>query len=270
MLPSGKLLFPLGGCHDFRGHRRPRPHRVGPGQARRRPVRRAPGQPAGHHHPDAGRAQRPRPRAGRRRHRRLRQPDRRPVDSTSRGRRRWSPGFPEAVPGDTRRPRSAARASRPRTSPPRASSPGAYDVVIACGVESMSRVPMGTQRATAGTRSAPLAERYPDGWSARASAPRSSPAAGSFDRDPARRILGPLAPAGGRRRRGRRLRRRDLPVSGHRGTATAHRHDRRRDGARQHHRRGTGRAQAVVLPTSASASGSPRSTGRSPRATPRR
>ena len=39
---------------------------------------------------------------------------------------------------------------------------GAYDIAIACGVESMSRVPMG-MAATGGVPFAPLAERYPDG-----------------------------------------------------------------------------------------------------------
>ncbi|MEV5384452.1 thiolase family protein [Streptomyces sp. NPDC052721] len=39
---------------------------------------------------------------------------------------------------------------------------GAYDIVIACGVESMSRVPMGSSRHD-GDPFAPLASRYPDG-----------------------------------------------------------------------------------------------------------
>jgi acetyl-CoA acyltransferase len=39
---------------------------------------------------------------------------------------------------------------------------GAYDVVIACGVESMSRVPMGLSEVE-GAPQAPLARRYPDG-----------------------------------------------------------------------------------------------------------
>jgi acetyl-CoA acyltransferase len=39
---------------------------------------------------------------------------------------------------------------------------GAYDIVIACGVESMSRVPIGSSRA-AGAPTAPLADRYPEG-----------------------------------------------------------------------------------------------------------
>src|SRR5690606_5452823 len=39
---------------------------------------------------------------------------------------------------------------------------GAYDIVIACGVESMSRAPMGAS-SHGGHPSAPRAERYPDG-----------------------------------------------------------------------------------------------------------
>jgi acetyl-CoA acyltransferase len=39
---------------------------------------------------------------------------------------------------------------------------GAYDVALACGVESMSRVPMGTANA-GGDATAPLSRRYPDG-----------------------------------------------------------------------------------------------------------
>ncbi len=39
---------------------------------------------------------------------------------------------------------------------------GAYDIVIAGGVESMSRVPLGSSRA-GGTRSPLLRERYPEG-----------------------------------------------------------------------------------------------------------
>ncbi len=39
---------------------------------------------------------------------------------------------------------------------------GAYDIVIAGGVESMSRVPLGSSR-TGGSRSPLLEERYPEG-----------------------------------------------------------------------------------------------------------
>jgi acetyl-CoA acyltransferase len=40
---------------------------------------------------------------------------------------------------------------------------GAYDVAIACGVESMSRVPMGANVLPGSNPYAPLAERYPEG-----------------------------------------------------------------------------------------------------------
>src|SRR6516165_7237349 len=39
---------------------------------------------------------------------------------------------------------------------------GAYDIVVACGVESMSRVPMGSSRAGRNPVE-PLTERYPEG-----------------------------------------------------------------------------------------------------------
>lgn len=41
---------------------------------------------------------------------------------------------------------------------------GSYDVVIACGVESMSRVPMGTAPMGRDLIGAGLAQRYPEGW----------------------------------------------------------------------------------------------------------
>ncbi|MCF8588961.1 thiolase family protein [Gordonia sp. HY285] len=41
---------------------------------------------------------------------------------------------------------------------------GAYDVVIACGVESMSRVPMGTASMGHDLVGTGLAQRYPEGW----------------------------------------------------------------------------------------------------------
>lgn len=41
---------------------------------------------------------------------------------------------------------------------------GSYDVVIACGVESMSRVPMGTAPMGRDLVGAGLAQRYPEGW----------------------------------------------------------------------------------------------------------
>ncbi|NKY51632.1 thiolase family protein [Nocardia vermiculata] len=41
---------------------------------------------------------------------------------------------------------------------------GAYDVVIACGVESMSRVPMGTAPMGRDLVGQGLAQRYPEGW----------------------------------------------------------------------------------------------------------
>jgi acetyl-CoA acyltransferase len=70
-------------------------------------------------------------------------------------------GFPEEVPGTTvdRQCGSSQQAAHFAAQGVLA---GAYDVVIACGVESMSRVPMGSS-AAGGNAYRPLAERYPEG-----------------------------------------------------------------------------------------------------------
>jgi acetyl-CoA acyltransferase len=70
-------------------------------------------------------------------------------------------GFPEEVPGTTvdRQCGSSQQAAHFAAQGVLA---GAYDIVIACGVESMSRVPMGSS-AAGGNAYAPLAERYPEG-----------------------------------------------------------------------------------------------------------
>jgi acetyl-CoA acyltransferase len=70
-------------------------------------------------------------------------------------------GFPEAVPGTTidRQCGSSQQAAHFAAQGVLA---GAYDIVIACGVESMSRVPMGTS-VMGGDPYGPLAERYPEG-----------------------------------------------------------------------------------------------------------
>ena len=83
-----------------------------------------------------------RPGARRSDRRRLRQPSRR-ADLQHRPRRladRGSCRSPRQPPPSTR---SAVRASRRRTSPPGLLASGAADVVMSCGVESMSRVGLG-------------------------------------------------------------------------------------------------------------------------------
>jgi acetyl-CoA acyltransferase len=70
-------------------------------------------------------------------------------------------GFPEEVPG-TSVDRQCGSSQQAAHFAAQGVIAGAYDVVIACGVESMSRVPMGTS-AQGGRAYGPLAERYPDG-----------------------------------------------------------------------------------------------------------
>ncbi|MDI9894438.1 thiolase family protein [Rhodococcus sp. IEGM 1381] len=70
-------------------------------------------------------------------------------------------GFPVSVPGTTidRQCGSSQQAVQFAAAGIRS---GDYDIVIACGVESMSRVPMGSGRQN-GSPMAPLASRFPDG-----------------------------------------------------------------------------------------------------------
>jgi acetyl-CoA acyltransferase len=70
-------------------------------------------------------------------------------------------GFPESVPGTTidRQCGSSQQAAHFAAQGVLA---GAYDIAIACGVESMSRVPLGTS-AHGGDPYGPLAARYPEG-----------------------------------------------------------------------------------------------------------
>ena len=121
-------------------HRRHHPDPFGQGQARRRAVGRPPGRATREVAAGAGRANRARPRDGRRRHRRLRQADQRAVaqhraDRGARGR------FAETVPATTvdRQCGSSQQAAHFAAQGVLA---GAYDIVVAGGVESMSRVPM--------------------------------------------------------------------------------------------------------------------------------
>jgi acetyl-CoA acyltransferase len=71
-------------------------------------------------------------------------------------------GFPETVPATTidRQCGSSQQAAHFGAQGVMA---GAYDIVIACGVESMSRVPMGMANLPGTDAFAPLADRYPDG-----------------------------------------------------------------------------------------------------------
>ena len=70
-------------------------------------------------------------------------------------------GFPESVPG-TSVDRQCGSSQQAAHFAAQGVIAGAYDIVIACGVESMSRVPMGSSRAGRNPVE-PLAERYPEG-----------------------------------------------------------------------------------------------------------
>src|SRR6202045_2168548 len=70
-------------------------------------------------------------------------------------------GFPESVPGTTV-DRQCGSSQQAAHFAAQGVIAGAYDIVIACGVESMSRVPIGTSRAGRNPVE-PLAERYPEG-----------------------------------------------------------------------------------------------------------
>ncbi|WP_040003980.1 thiolase family protein [Gordonia alkanivorans] len=73
-----------------------------------------------------------------------------------------SAGFPESVPATTidRRCGSSQQAAHFAAQGVIA---GAYDIVIACGVESMSRVPLGTATLGKDTEGTGIAGRYPEG-----------------------------------------------------------------------------------------------------------
>jgi acetyl-CoA acyltransferase len=70
-------------------------------------------------------------------------------------------GFPEAVPGTTI-DRQCGSSQQAAHFAAQGVIAGAYDVVLACGVESMSRVPMGAA-AVGGNAYSPLDARYPEG-----------------------------------------------------------------------------------------------------------
>ena len=71
-------------------------------------------------------------------------------------------GFPESVPGMTV-DRQCGSSQQAVHQAAQGVMSGAYDVAIACGVESMSRVPMGSNVLPGSNPYAPLAERYPEG-----------------------------------------------------------------------------------------------------------
>jgi acetyl-CoA acyltransferase len=77
-----------------------------------------------------------------------------------------SAGFPETVPGTTI-DRQCGSSQQAATFAAQGVIAGQYDVVIACGVESMSRIPLGSSTGQGAERRDPFGtlmhERYPDG-----------------------------------------------------------------------------------------------------------
>ncbi|MBP1161312.1 MULTISPECIES: acetyl-CoA C-acyltransferase [unclassified Rhodococcus (in: high G+C Gram-positive bacteria)] len=71
-------------------------------------------------------------------------------------------GFPESVPATTI-DRQCGSSQQAAHFGAQGVIAGAYDIVIACGVESMSRIPMGTSAMGQDTGGAGIATRYPEG-----------------------------------------------------------------------------------------------------------
>ncbi|MCI2959639.1 thiolase family protein [Agromyces atrinae] len=71
-------------------------------------------------------------------------------------------GFPDSVPATTI-DRQCGSSQQAATFAAQGVQSGAYDIVIACGVESMSRVPLGSSAAGANPYGTRLRERYPEG-----------------------------------------------------------------------------------------------------------
>lgn len=73
-----------------------------------------------------------------------------------------SAGFPESVPATTL-DRQCGSSQQAAHFAAQGVMAGAYDIVIACGVESMSRIPMGTSPIGQDTAGPGIAARYPEG-----------------------------------------------------------------------------------------------------------
>ncbi|KFF59821.1 acetyl-CoA acetyltransferase [Cryobacterium sp. MLB-32] len=73
-----------------------------------------------------------------------------------------SAGFPDSVPGTTL-DRQCGSSQQAATFAAQGVMAGSYDVVIACGVESMSRVPLGSSVASQDPYGTLMHERYPQG-----------------------------------------------------------------------------------------------------------
>jgi acetyl-CoA acyltransferase len=91
-------------------------------------------------------------------------------------------GFPESVPATTV-DRQCGSSQQAVHFAAQGVMAGAYDIVIACGVESMSRVPMGTGSSGADTFGPSVAARYPDGLVKQGVAAERVAARWKLDRD---------------------------------------------------------------------------------------
>ena len=91
-------------------------------------------------------------------------------------------GYPESVPGTTV-DRQCGSSQQAAHFAAQGVIAGAYDVVVACGVESMSRVPMGSSINGADPFGPAVAERYPDGLIAQGVSAELIAAQWKFDRE---------------------------------------------------------------------------------------
>ena len=170
-----------------RRHRRSGTHPDRQGQGQRRAARRAARRSAGAQPERTGRPHRGRPGADRRRHRRRGHPGGR-SGGQHRTQRVLGAGFPETVPGTTV-DRQCGSSQQAISFAAQGVIAGAYDIVVAAGVESMSRVPMGSRCCRAATRSAGMAQRYPEGLVPQGISAELIAAKWGFSRAAARRVL---------------------------------------------------------------------------------
>ncbi|MEJ3403599.1 thiolase family protein [Rathayibacter sp. YIM 133350] len=91
-------------------------------------------------------------------------------------------GFPESIPGVTI-DRQCGSSQQAAAFAAQGVIAGAYDVVIACGVESMSRVPLGSSLAGASRNGEGIRRRYPDGLVSQGIAAELIAARNGFERE---------------------------------------------------------------------------------------
>ena len=147
-------------------------------------------------------------------------------------------GFPESVPGTTV-DRQCGSSQQAISFAAQGVVSGAYDLVIAAGVESMSRVPMGSSVLPGSNPFGnDMTSRYPEGLVPQGISAELIAAKWGFSRSRARRVLGRQPREGGAGHQGRTLRQRAGPDR---------RAEHRRDHPARYHRRDPGRAEAGLL-----------------------